>query len=188
MAAYGADWAPIAAKLRVAGPLLLVDTDSQPTIVTAVLENGIWSKTPDGEWVKKGKDEVSNATISEHTIKYTVAIRGPLSSPIPSLADQTLQIVPVGTALPVEKGKPLKLRVLFKGKPVKGAEIIDDYVTDPDAKPIKSAADGSVTVNVRNQALNVIAATYVGPADDPAKVDRVEYRATLSFTLPHAPE
>jgi hypothetical protein len=188
VAAYGADWGPIPAKLRVAGPLLLVDTDSQPTIVTAVLENGIWSKTPDGEWVKKGKDEISNATISERTVKYTVAIRGPLSSQIPSLPDQTLQIIPVGTAMPTEIGKPLKFHLLFKGKPVKGAEIIDDYVTDPDVKPIKTAADGSATIKVRNQGLNVVAATYVGPADDPKKVDRVEYRATLSFVLPHAPE
>ena len=27
-----------------------------------------------------------------------------------------------------------------------------------------------------------------GPADDPKKVDHVEYLATLSFVLPHAPE
>ncbi len=41
---YDADWKPIPTKLRVAGPLLLVDSESQPTVVTAVLFNGIWSK------------------------------------------------------------------------------------------------------------------------------------------------
>ncbi|TAK99122.1 MAG: DUF4198 domain-containing protein [Rhodospirillaceae bacterium] len=188
VAGYDAEWKPIVTSLRVAGPLLLVETESQPTIVTAVLENGVWSKTPDGEWIKKGKDEVPNAVISEHTVKYTTAIRGPLSSQIPALPDQTLQVVPVGTAIPVTLGKPIKVRVLFQGKPVKGAEVIADFVNDPDGKPLKSAANGIVTLKVRNQGLNVIAATYVGPADDPTKVDRVEYRATLTFVLPHAPE
>jgi len=33
---YDADFNPIATKLRVAGPLLLVDSESQPTVVSAV--------------------------------------------------------------------------------------------------------------------------------------------------------
>jgi len=45
-----------------------------------------------------------------------------------------------------------------------------------------------VTVNIRNQGPNVLAAIYVGPTDDKAKYDKIEYRATLSFALPHKPE
>lgn len=188
VASYDAEWKPIRTSLRVAGPLLLVETESQPTVVTAVLENGIWSKTPDGEWVKKGKDEVTNVVTSERTVKYAVAIRGPLSTQLPALPDQTLQIVPVGTTIPITAGKPIKLRVLFHGKPLGGAEVLSDYVNDPDSKPAISAGDGTLTLRVRNQGLNVIAATYVGPTDEPTKVDKIEYRATLTFTLPHAPE
>ena len=117
IAGYDADYKPIPTKLRVAGPLLLVDSESQPTIVTAVLFNGIWSKTPEGEWIKKGRDEVPNATKAEKNYKYAVRIVGPLTGPIPSLPNQTLQIVPVGQ-IPQVMGKPLKLRVLFQGKPV----------------------------------------------------------------------
>jgi uncharacterized GH25 family protein len=187
IAGYDAEWKSVPTKLRVAGPLVLVDSESQPTVVAAVLENGIWSKTPDGEWHKKGKDEVPTAVTSEKTIKYAVVIRGELKSPVPALPDQTLQIVPVET-LPAEMGKPLKMRVLFKGKPVGGALVQNDYVNDPDAQPVKSAADGAVTLNVRNQGLNVVAVTFYGPPDEPAKFDKIEYRATLSFVLPHAPE
>lgn len=185
---YDAAWKPVATKFRVAGPLLLVDSDSATTVVTAVLDNGTWSKTPDGEWHKKGKDEVPNAVTSEKTIKYAVVIRGPLSTPLPAMPEQTLQVLPVDAALPVLLGKPLKLKVLFKGKPVAGAVVQNDFVNDPDNEGLKSAADGSVTVTVRNQGLNVIAVRFDCPPDDPAQANKIEHLATLSFVLPHAPE
>jgi nickel transport protein len=188
MAGYDADWKPVETSLRVAGPLLLVDSESDPAVVAAVLDNGIWSKTPDGEWLKKGKDEVKNATVSEHTFKYAVHIRAPLSTAVPPLAGQTLQIVPVEPKLPDQMGQPLKLRVLFQGKPVAGARVLSDFVNDPDGKPVKTAADGGVTINVRNQGLNVIVAILDSPSDEPAKADKIEHCATLSFVLPHAPE
>src|SRR3984893_17426497 len=188
VAGYDAEWKPIPTTLRIAGPLLLVDSDSQPTVVTAVLYNGIWSKTPEGEWLKKGRDEVPNATTAEKNFKYAVRIVGPLSTPIPPLPGQTLQIVPVDATLPELAGNPLKLRVLFHGKPVAGARVMWDWLNDPDGKPVKTAANGTVTIKVRNQGLNVITAIYDGPSDEPAKATKMEHLATLSFVLPHAPE
>lgn len=185
---YDASLQPVKTSLRVAGPLLLVDSEADPVVVTAVLDNGIWSKTPDGEWLKKGRDEVLNATVSEKTIKYAVHINGPLSTALPPLQDQTLQILPVEPTLPAMLGRPLKLRVLFEGKPVAGARVLHDFVNDPDGKPVKTAADGTATIKVRNQGLNVVTAIFDGPADDPVKVDKIEHLATLSFVLPHAPE
>lgn len=188
IAGYDAGWKPVATKLRVAGPLVLVDTESPTTAVAAVLDNGTWSKTPDGEWVKQGKDEVPNAVKSEHTFKYAVHLTGPMTTPLPALTGQTLQIVPIDAALPAEKDKPLKLRVLLNGKPASGARVLTDMVNDPDSTPLKTAADGSVTINVRNQGLNVVTAILDGPSDQPTKYDKIEHLATLSFVLPHAPE
>ena len=188
VAAYDANWNAISAQLRAAGPLLLVDTDSSPTVVAARLDNGTWSKTPDGEWHKKGKDQLPNAVISEKTIKYAVVIRGPLSTPLPPLPDHTLQVIPVESNLPALLGQPLKLKVLFNGKPVAGALVKNDYVNDPDNVGVKTAADGSVTILVRNQGLNVVVAVYDGPSDEPTKSNKIEHLATLSFVLPHAPE
>lgn len=185
---YDAAWKPVSTSLRVAGPLLLVDSEKQPTVVAAVLFNGIWSRTPEGEWVKKGRDEVPNAQISEKNYKYAVHIAGPLSAPLPPLAGHTLQIVPVDAAIPALLEQPMKLRVLFRGKPVAGARVLRDMVNDPDAKPVTTQADGTVTIKVRNQGLNVVAAIYDGPSDEPTKADKMEHLATLSFVLPHAPE
>ena len=180
---------PVETKLvATTDRLLLVNLDNQPAVVAAILDNGRWSKTADGTWHNKGKDEVPNAIVSETTIKYAVALRLPLSVPLGPLPEHTLQIVPVSAKLPELLGQPMKVRVLFQGKPVAGAKVQADYVNDPDSKPVKSGKDGIVNLKVRNQGLNVIVATFDGPPDDPAKSNKVEHLATLTFVLPHKPE
>jgi len=185
--ALDAEMNAVKAQLRTDGSLVVVDTDAPPKIVSAVLQNGTWSKLPDGEFVKKPKDEVPNAVSAETTIKYAVSIQGPLTKPVPLIPAQALQIVPVGT-IPAMLGTPLTYRVTWKGKPVAGAAVINDFVNDPDAKDVLTKADGTVTLPVRNQGLNVVRAVYVTPTDNPAKIDRYEHTATLAFTLPHKPE
>jgi nickel transport protein len=185
--AYDESGTAVPAQLRVAGPLLLVDTESPASVVSAVMFNGTWSKRPNGEWVKKGRDEVPDAIVSEKNYKYAVTIVGPMANRLGSLPDQKLQIVPVGE-IPALLDKPLKLRVLYQGQPIAGARVLRDYVNDPDAKHLKTGSDGTVTIRVRNQGLNVVAAIFNSPPDDRTKVDHLEHLATLAFTLPHAPE
>jgi hypothetical protein len=187
VAGYDAQYKPVPTALRAAGPMVMVDSDSPATVVTAVMFNGIWSKMPDGEWVKKGKDEVPNAVISEKNFKYAIYLNGPLSAPLPAFPDQIVQIVPA-EKIPEKMGEPLKVRVLYKGKPVAGARVIADLVNDPDAEKIITGADGIATIKVRNQGLNVVNAVYDGPSDEPAKASKMEHEATLSFVLQHAPE
>ena len=188
VAGYDAKFKPVPTKLRVDGPMVMVDSDAPVTVVTAVMPYGVWSKQPDGEWVKKGRDEVPGAVMSTKNFKYTVHIEGPLSAPLPAFPDQTLQIQPVSATLPEKMGQPMKLRVLLHGKPVAGAKVLADMVNDPDSPPLKTGPDGTVVIKVRNQGLNVVNAVYQGPTDEPAKAQRIEHEATLSFVLQHAPE
>lgn len=184
---YDADYQPIKAEARIAGPIVLVDSDSQPTLLTAVMQNGIWSKVGDGEFEKKTLEEMPNATISEKTVKYGVSIQGPLTKEIPAIPKHALQIIPAGP-IPTLLGEPLKYKVLFMGKPLAGARMINDMINDPDAKEQRTAADGTITMPVRNQGLNVIRAVHEGPSDAPTKYRTIEHTATLAFTLAHAPE
>lgn len=85
-------------------------------------------------------------------------------------------------------GESIKLRVLYKGQPVAGARVLWDFVNDPDGKPVLTAADGTVTIKVRNQGLNVVTAIFNSPASEPNKTNTDEHLATLSFVLAHAPE
>ena len=188
VSAYDVFGKPVPTALEVNGRLLLVDTREKPAIVAAVLDNGIWSKTPEGKWLKKGKNEVPGALTSGHNFKYAVHLRSPLRSALPPLPGHTLQIVPVDSTLPEKLGQDLRLRVLYQGKPVAGALVLSDFVNDPDAPPVASGADGSVVIKVRNQGLNVVTALLAAPPEDPLKTDKVEHLASLSFVLAHAPE
>jgi len=188
MAGYDAAGKPVSTRLVPDGRLVLVDLENQPAVLAAVLDNGTWSKTPDGKWHKKGKDEVPTAVVSEHTWKYAVHLRAPLSAPLAPLPGQVLQISPVEAALPKMINDPIRLRVLYKGQPVAGAKVLHDWINDPDGEPVLSDKDGYVTLKVRNQGLNVIAAIYEGESDQPSKYNRVEHLASLSFVLAHAPE
>jgi hypothetical protein len=185
---YDADWGPVNASLRAAGAIPVVDSDEPVAAVAAIMDYGLWSKTPDGEWHNKGRDEVPNATLAEHNWKYAVHLTQVPTRQVPLFAGHTLQLVPVGTNIPQKMGEPIKVRAYYKGQPIAGASIMADYVNDPDEVPVKTAGDGTATIKVRNQGINVLMAIYVGPADDKAKVDHQEYRASLSFVLPHAPE
>lgn len=187
-AAYDEDGKEVASKLVTNGPLVTVDIDNQPAFVAAVMDYGTWSKAPDGKWHSKGMDEVPGAIISTKNYKYGVHVRRELTAPMPELPGQVLQILPMKTPLPVKLGQPLRLKVLYKGKPVAGAKITPDFVNDPDSKPLKTGKDGTVTIKVRNQGLNVIQAIYESAPEDPAKTKQVENLATLSFVLPHEPE
>jgi hypothetical protein len=187
VAAYDVDYRIMKAEIRIAGPLVVVDASEQPTLVVAVLQNGIWSKMEGGEFERKTLEEMPGAAVSERTIKYAVTVQGRLKSEVPSLPGQTLQIIPVGK-IPEKLGASMIYRVLFSGKPIAGAHVINDMVNDPDAVPASTRDDGTVTLPVRNQGLNVIRAVYFGPSDEPRKYKRIEHTATLAFTLAHEPE
>jgi nickel transport protein len=187
VAGYDAEYKPVPTRLREAGPMVMVDSDSPATVITGIMDNGIWAKLPDGEWVKKTKAEAPNAVITTHNFKYAVFLAGPLSAPLPAFPDQVVQIIPVGQ-IPEKMGEPLTVKVLYKGKPVAGARVIADLVNDPDAAKIVTGPDGLATIKVRNQGLNVVNAIYDSESDAPDKAAKTEYEVTLTFVLQHAPE
>ncbi|KMS56826.1 DUF4198 domain-containing protein [Sphingobium cupriresistens] len=185
---YDSDWAPVATSLRAAGAIPVVDSDEPVAAVAAIMDYGYWSKTPDGEWHNKGRDEVPTATLAEHNFKYAVHLTQVPTKPVPLFEGHMLQLVPADLAIPQKMGELMKVRVYYKGKPVAGATVMQDYVNDPDeVAPAKTGADGTATIKLRNQGINVLMAIYVGQTTD-KKVDHEEYRASLSFVLPHLPE
>lgn len=184
----GADGKPTSTKLEAEGRMAFVNMDGKPAILTATMNNGLWSRDPAGKWHGKGKDEVPDATISGRYLKYATHLAtlpsGPIA-PVPSLA---LQIVPLGAVFPRNKDERLTVQVLFEGKPLAGAKVWQDVVTDPDGTPLVAGADGKITLPVRNQGLNVVKTEHESASIDPGKTDRTHHFATLSFALEHAPE
>ena len=179
---------PVAVELKRGEHLALVNLVNAPVIVTATMDNGLWTQGPDGKWANKGKDEVPGAKVSGRYLKYSSHWRELPKGPAQPVAGLMFQIVPISTTFPQHMGQPLKVRVLLDGKPAPGARVWLDAVNDPDAKPRRVAADGSITLRVRNQGLNVIKAELDTAPPDPTKSDKTEHSATLSFVLAHIPE
>jgi hypothetical protein len=102
---FDADGLPVKTSLRTAGPIPVVDSDEPVAIVAAAMDYGLWSKTPDGEWHNKGRDEVPTAAVSEHNFKYAVHLTQLPRKDLPLIAGHVLQLVPVGTAIPQKKGE-----------------------------------------------------------------------------------
>ncbi|WP_144098248.1 DUF4198 domain-containing protein [Croceicoccus sediminis] len=184
---YDAEGNPVETSLVVAGPIPVVNSEEPINVVAAAVDYGMWTKDANGKWYNTGKDEVDGEIeVSEHNFKYAVHMFS-LDAKVPMIPGHALQIVPVGD-VPEDMGQPLMVKALYNGKPAAGVSILTDYVTDPDQIPAMTGADGTTTIRVRNQGHNVVTGILFTAPDKPEKYDRMEQRATLSFTLPHLPE
>ena len=151
-------------------------------VAVSTLDNGFWSKGADGKWVNKPKDEVEGATEGGHYLKYSVTILGHLEG-APKPQELDFQIVPLADPSGMKAGDTLEVLVLLKGEPVADIVVIGEYTTDSDNRSIKTDADGKASITIRNQGLNVVAASYSEELEDTARADRVGHFATLTFNL-----
>lgn len=205
VAGFDAQAHPVDISTEVTDYLYLVDVKAKPVVLTATMDNGLWSKAPDGKWSAKGKDEVPGASESGYYLKYAIHLRAPLAAnpeasatsaipaagqrvALPILPNLDFQVLPQSDPSAQHAGGALKLKVFYKGQAVAGAKVIADVVTDPDAKPLLTNRHGEVTVRIRNQGLNVVEVSYRSAPLDAAKANYTEHTGTLSFVLAHKPE
>ena len=186
--AFDAAGGSVPIKLVPTDHLLLVDTPREAMVVAAVLDNGVWTMTADGREFQKPKGEVPGATESGHYFRSAIHLRGDLKAPLGAVPGQVLQLTPVAATLPKRMGDALTLRALLNGKPLAGAAVTVDWVNDFRGTPLRTGVDGTVTLKVRNQGLNVISVVHQMPVQNRTDTDKVEHRATLSFVLTAAGE
>lgn len=161
----------------------LVEPDKDATLLSVVLDNGIWTKGPDGKSVNKPKREVPGAQSASHSIKTNTTILAGGGSVKPS--GLGLEIVPLVDPMTLKMGEDLPVQVLSDGKPLAGVALNTDYLNDPHAMSSRTDQNGKVTLFVRNDGLNVIGVAHAKPVSDNPDLDQVSYFATLSFMLPH---
>lgn len=150
--------------------------------VSATMDNGYWTERQDGSWVNKAKDEVTDARTAGRNFKHAVSLVGePGGAPRPQ--GLPLEIVPLADPLHLHAGDTLEIKVLADGVPVADVPVTAEYTTDSEASPVRTDAEGKARITVRNSGLNVIAASYKAPTDDPAKADTINHFTTFSFTL-----
>lgn len=151
-----------------------------PAALGVALDNGAWSKTPNGKWVNQGRSQVPDSSESLHTYKYSLAIYGE-GARLPDLSALKLVILPETDPLKVSPGKPLPVRVLADGKPLAGVELVGDYRGAPHQVSAKTDAEGRAQVVVRNEGLNIISAAVYLPVENDPNIERRGLFTSLTF-------
>jgi uncharacterized GH25 family protein len=152
----------------------------KPAVLGVALDNGAWSKTPDGQWINQGRSQVPNSTQSLHTYKYSLAIYAE-GAKLPALAQLKMVILPETDPLKVGPGKSLPVRVLVDGKPLAGVELVGDYRGVPHQASAVTDAEGRAQVPVRNEGLNIISAEISLPVANDADIETRGLFASLTF-------
>jgi nickel transport protein len=179
-----ADGSESVLKISARDDHVLFAPSESTVVVYGEFDNGFWSEGPDGKWVNKPKDEVSAAKRSAHYVKYTTGILRPLTGP-QAAKGFPLEIVALADPIGIKAGDKLPVQVLAEGKPVAGVDVIAEYTTDSEGIKVTTDAEGKAAITIRNQGLNVIAASWSVPTPDSDKADEIGYFATLSFNLHH---
>lgn len=153
----------------------------QPAAVVSVaLDNGMWSLTPDKQWINAGRSKVPNATESLHTFKYSLAIYQQ-GAKLPKLEQLKMVILPEVDPLTVGPGKLLAVRVLVDGKPAAGVELVGDYRGAPHQTSAITDAEGRAQVLVRNEGLNIISAAIDLPVTGDKDIETRGLFTSLTF-------
>jgi uncharacterized GH25 family protein len=154
-------------------------------VLGVALDNGAWSKTPDGEWINQGRSQVADSTESLHTYKYSLAIYAE-GAKLPDLKALKLVILPETDPLKVGPGQPLPVRVLADGKPLAGVELVGDYRGAPHQVSARTDAEGRAQVVVRNEGLNIISASVYLPVENDPDIESRGLFTSLTFLgAPH---
>lgn len=153
---------------------------SAPAVLAVALDNGAWSKAPDGQWINQGRSQVPGATEALHTYKYSLAIYQQ-GARLPDLEQLKLVIVPQADPLTVGPGNELPVRVLADGKPLANVELVGDYRGAPHQVSAKTDRDGRARVVVRNAGLNIISASVYLPVQNDPDIESRGLFASLTF-------
>lgn len=151
-----------------------------PAVLAVALDNGMWSQTADKKWVNEGRSKVPGAIESTQTFKYSLAVYEP-GAKLPKLDQIKFVILPEVDPLTVGPGQSLPVRVLLDGKPAASVKLVGDYRSAPNTVSTETDAEGRAKVLVRNEGLNVIAASMEIPLKDNKDVATRGVFTSLTF-------
>lgn len=145
------------------------------TVVSAFLDGGFYSLTPDGE-KNLPKSKVPDAVRSWRSKQFAkwIDIRSPLST---EAQGDELEIVPVTDLRKVKAGDKATFRVLLDGKPLSGAVLSMGH------KPLGETDDqGEVRVKIRTSDVECVSISFRRAVKSP-DADSEVFEASLTFEV-----
>jgi len=165
--------ADVRGQAHASGPELRVP--ARCDAVTAFLDGGFHSLTPDGE-VSRPKDQVAGAVRSWQSRQYAKWIDPASPGAARALGDE-LEIVPVTDLGRARAGEKASFRVLLDGRPVAGAAVAVGHrvVGETDR-------EGEVRVKLRAACVETLSASVRRPLATP-QADALVLEASLTFPV-----
>jgi uncharacterized GH25 family protein len=161
--------------------------DDGHTLLAVRYDNGYWVKTADG-YRNATNREVPDALDTLWSVKFAKALTGP-GAPWDKILAHELEIVPLADPLTVKAGQSLRLRVLFRGKPLAGGKIErgDGLTAVPEADIPRFTTDGDGVAEVpivKPGPMQLVIDHDVSPSATPSLAKTDMFNATLWYVVP----
>ena len=161
--------------------------DGGRTLLAARYDNGYWVKIGENLYRNASNRMAPNAIDSLWSAKFAKAVTG-ADAPWSTVIGHDLEIVPLADPATVRPHENLRVRVLFRGQPLAGAEVErGDGLTpvkEDELPRFKTDADGVATIPLPKAGPVLLAIDHrVAPSETPDLAAMDLYNATLWFAL-----
>jgi uncharacterized GH25 family protein len=161
--------------------------DAGRTLLAAHYDNGYWVKIGDNLYRNVSKRMAPNALDSLWSAKFAKSVTG-AGAPWSTVLGHELELVPLADPATARPGETLRVRVLFRGQPLAGAEVErGDGLTpmkEDELPRFKTDADGVATIPLPKAGPVLLAIDHrVAPSETPDLAAADLYNATLWFAL-----
>ena len=161
--------------------------DDGHALLAARYDNGFWIKTADGVYRNATRRLGPDAAESMWSVKFAKALTGP-DAPWEKVLGQILEIVPLSDPARAKPGQTLRLKILFQGKPLAGAEVErGDGVTamaEKDIPRFVTDADGVASVPIVKAGAHLLVIDHkTSPSATPDQANADLFNATLWFSI-----
>lgn len=161
--------------------------DAGHTLLAARYDNGFWVKTTDGLYRNATRRLVPDAAESFWSGKFAKAITG-ADAPWQEVLGHDLELVPLSDPAKAKPGEPLKVKVLFRGKPLAEAEVErgdgKTAVAEKDIPKFRTDAEGIAAVAIVKPGPHLLVIDHrAAPSVTPDQATADLYNATLWFNV-----
>jgi len=165
--------------------------DDGHALLAVRYDNGYWVKIADNVYRNVTRRLAPDAADSLWSVKFAKAFTGS-GAPFDKVLGHEIELVPLSDPAAVKPGETLRVRVLFRGKPLVNGEVErgdgKTKIAEKDIPKFRTNEDGIATIPIVKTGPHLIVIDHrVKPSLTPELAASDLYNATLWFSVRRAP-
>ncbi|MBV9488992.1 MAG: DUF4198 domain-containing protein [Verrucomicrobia bacterium] len=156
-------------------------------MIAGEYDNGYWIAVTPKRYFNTSRAVLPEGKDAGHYLKFAKGLFPAVGANFDRVVGQQLEIIPRTDPFKVRPGEKLAVKVVFEGKPLKGAGVeIGDGQTkmkEEDIPRYQTGADGVAELPISHEGLQVIAIDWRLPPLHPDLCDHEDYSASLTFLV-----